>query len=156
MTSKLTELTSLTITPQRDSIESMPKRALGMDPRVLRDIVSDHLSALHNINKSLPQCAELDAALRSIEMHYDKVFGERLTELLTAPSAQMKVAVLELRRQLKTMLANNEPANYDNIDEIMTNICEQHDCTPTMLHDVFVDTFNMTPDEWYAAQQTQG
>lgn len=145
----LDELDILINKPGKPSLDPRPTRTLGMDPRVVKDMVADHLSALKNINKGLPPSGSLEAALLKLEDEYMRMFGQRLTELLSAPESQVKAAVLELRRRLNELASKDDPdLSYDNIDVIMRGICEEFKCASSSLHDLFVSTFNQTPDDF--------
>ena len=139
----------LTSVSDRRSIDPDPGRTMGMDPRILRDMVSDHIRSLRNINRSLPRSPGLDDALSKLEDEYYRLFGQRLTELLSSPDSQVKAAVLELRRKLQGLVKSDGPdLSYRNINRIMQSICDEFLCAPRSLHDQFVATFYKTPDEW--------
>lgn len=145
------ELDTLISRNDRRSVDPEPQRTMGMDPRIVRELVSDHIRSLRNINRSLPDSPDLDRAIAALEDEYYKAFGQRLTELLTAPAAQVRAAVLELRRQLTALLKEPSPdLSYRKIDNIMKGICDQHKCSTKSLHDLFVETLGMTPDDWVA------
>lgn len=149
----LDELDILINKPGKPSLDPTPNRTLGMDPRIVKDMVADHLSALKNINRGLPPSGSLEAALLKLEDEYMRMFGQRLTELLGAPESQVKAAVLELRRCLNSMARDSESdLGYDEIDDLMRRICDDHRCAPSKLHDQFVATFKQTPDQ-YASDQ---
>lgn len=146
------ELDVLTSMSDRTSIDPNPSRSIGMDPRIVKDIINDHIRSLRNINHSLPTSKNLDAALTALEGEYYKLFGQRLTELMTHP-AEVKTAVLELRRQLSAIVKSDQPdLTRRNINNIMQKICKDHKCTPASLHDCFIETFYMTPDHWAKEQ----
>jgi hypothetical protein len=145
----LSELDVLINKPSKTSIDPGPSRTIGMDPRIVKDLVSDHIRALRNINKGLPRSESLDAAMAKLEEEYMRMFGQRLTELLNAPASRTNAAVLELRRRLKTAAVNDEAdLSYDGIDAMMHDISEEYGCAPNSLHDLFVETFNQTPDDY--------
>ena len=145
----LSELDILVNKPSKTSIDPGPSRAMGMDPRIAKDLVSDHISALKNINRGLPRSGSLEAAILKLEDEYMRLFGQRLTELLNAPGSQVKAAVLELRRRLN-VAAKDDAADlsYDGIDSMMHDICEEYGCAPNQLHDLFLETFDQTPDDY--------
>lgn len=144
----LDEFNMLTSRSDLKSLDPTPPREAGMDSRLLRDRVSEHMSGLRRLNQQLPRSQELDAALDALADAYEKLLGRRLTEL-KAISAQAKSAVLELRRQLAARIKEKDPDfSYRGIDLLMRRICKSHDCTPKDLHDAFVDTFMVTPDQW--------
>lgn len=145
----LDEIDILINKPGKPSVDPLPNRSMGMDPRIVKDMVSDHLSALKNLNKGLPSSGSLEAALLKLEDEYMRMFGQRLTELLNAPESQVKAAVLELRRCLNSMaMSSDSDLGYDEIDELMHRICDDHGCAPSKLHDQFVTTFRQTPDRY--------
>jgi hypothetical protein len=113
---------------------------------VIKDLVYDHIRALNHVNRYLPRSPDLDLALSRLQEEYEKLLGRRLTEL---SSADTKPAVLELRRALKKLAAEDKPdISYRNIDTIMRRICREQGCEASDLHDAFVSTFDATPDEW--------
>lgn len=149
-TRDLSEIDYLTSRSDLRSLDPEPSREPGMHPAVLKDLISDHVRALRNMNRYLPRSPELDAALSNLETEYSKLLGRNLTEL---SSSAVNSAVLELRRTLKK-LAKQEDADlsYRGIDLIMRKICKQHDCKPHALHDAFVSALDATPDEWVKQQ----
>lgn len=152
----LDELDILINKPGKPSLDPQPTRTLGMDPRIIKDMVADHLSALKNINKGLPSSGSLEAALLKLEDEYMRMFGQRLTELLNAPESQVKAAVLELRRSLNNLASDSDAdIGYDSIDQLMTRICDDHGCAPNKLHDQFVSTFKQTPDQYAKDQRDE-
>lgn len=145
----LDEIDVLINKPDRSSIDPIPQRTIGINPKILKDLVLDHINALKRINHGLPSSENLNSLITNLENEYSKIFGQRLTELLNAPDSQVKSAVLELRRKLNN-IAKDTGANlsYDNIDSIMTDICKEFNCAPNKLHDEFIKTFDQTPDEY--------
>ena len=148
----LDELNMLTSRSDLKSLDPTPPRETGMDSRLLRDRISDHLSGLRRLNQQLPRSQELDAALDGLVNAYEALLGRRLTELKTI-SSQAKSAVLELRRRLAARIKEDDPdLSYRGIDLLMRKICKSYDCGPSELHDAFVDTFLVTPDQWVKDQ----
>ncbi len=142
----LSEIDILTSKSVMRSLDPEPNMDRSMHPSVIKDLVYDHVRALKHMNKYLPRSADLDGALSNLQDQYDKLLGRRLNEL---SSVETSPAVLELRRSLKKLAAEDDPdLSYRNIDIIMRGICKQQDCDPADLHDAFVSTFDCTPDEW--------
>lgn len=143
---KLSEIDILTSKSDMRSLDPEPSMDRGMHPSVIKDLVYDHIKALRHMSRYLPRSPDLDVALSDLQDEYDKLLGRRLTEL---SSAEINPAVLELRRALKKLAAEDNPdLSYRNIDIIMRGICKQQGCDPADLHDAFVSTFDATPDEW--------
>ena len=145
---KIHEAGILATQPTPNSLDPTPQQVMGINPAVLKDLITDHLRHLRLINRSLPNSQGLDAALAALETEYYKIFGQRLIELKTAVSKQDKVAVLELRRIITALAKETDPdLSYRNIDLIMKKLSKQHSVTPESLHDAFVDIVGSTPDE---------
>ncbi len=138
----------LTVTSDVRSLDPTPKQSMGVNPAVLKDIITDHLRHLRLINRSLPNSQDLDVALTALENEYYKTFGQRLIELKTSVSKQDKVAVLDLRRAITALAKEQDPdISYRNIDLIMKKLSKQHGVTPESLHDAFVEIVGSTPDD---------
>lgn len=146
-TNDLEELDILVSRSNLRSLDPAPNMETGMDPRVLRDRISEHIGELKRLSVHLPRSATLDAAIDNLSQEYEKLLGRRLTELKSSPKT--KAAVLDLRRQLSARIKEPDPdLSYRGIDMLMQRICKAHDCQPSDLHDSFVSTFLVTPDKW--------
>ena len=55
--------------------------------------------------------------------------------------------------RLKSELLHISKTDYDTIDRLMTKIAKHHDITPKKLHDLFVNKYNKTPDDWIKEKQ---
>lgn len=146
---KLGELDVLISKPDKSDLDVSVPRTMGMDPRLIRDLVSDHIAALAKINSGLPNSDRIDGILSTLRHEYNALFDRRLIELLSSPASQVKAAVLELRRRL----LKAEDISYDAIDSLMRDICDEYQCSPKSLHDLFVQTFQMTPDDWVRSDE---
>jgi len=130
------------------SIDPKPNRERH-DPRIAKGMVEDHIGALRSINRMLPATAGIMSALAELEDQYGRMFGQRLNELDVPPSQHAQSAAIELRRILRDLVAKPHPdISYGAIDRIMRGICDDHGCSTKVLHDVFVDCFDKTPDQW--------
>ena len=146
---KIREAATLAIQPTSSSLDPTPQQSMGINPAVLKDIITDHLRHLRLINRSLPNSQSLDAALSALETEYYKIFGQRLIELKTAVSKQDQVAVLDLRRAITALAKESDPdLSYRNIDLIMKKLSKQHGVTPESLHDAFLEIVGSTPDDF--------
>ncbi len=131
------------------SLDPQPSRTVGINPLVIKDMISDHLRSLRMINRSFDNAAQIDTALSALENEYYKIFGQRLIEIKTQISKQDKVAVLELRRALAELAKEADPdLSYRGIDTIMKRISKDAGVTPESLHDAFVEIVGSTPDEY--------
>jgi len=130
------------------SIDPGPQRE-PVNVQVIKSMVEDHINALRTINKQLLASAEIVSALGQLEDQYGQLFGRKLNELLSSPSKQVNAAALELRKRLRALAVGSNPdLSYSKIDGIMHDICGEYKCEPKSLHDLFIERFNKTPDQW--------
>lgn len=149
----LDELDILTSRSKMRSLDPEPDRVQGMDSRIIKDLIADHIRALKHVNMYLKRSPELESAVSTLELEYEKLLGRRLTEISIFEEPTAKSAVLELRRQLLMLAGGSKPdLSYRNIDRMMKLIAKEHDCTPKGLHDAFISTLLMTPDQWVRDQ----
>lgn len=146
--SNVEEADMLPYDSSKQSLDPSPRRE-PRDPRITKGMVEDHIAALRSINRSLPASPSVISALAKLEDEYAKLFGQRLNELSVPASQHAHSGALELRKQLKSLASDPDPdISHGGIDTIMRRICDSHGCSPRMLHKVFVDCFDKTPDRW--------
>ena len=83
---------------------------------------------------------ELEQKVQALQARYQSLFGpQELDEHVNWPSI-----VQRLKRDLISLGATD----YNSIDQLMRKISHDHGISPHDLHDQFVATAAVTPDEW--------
>lgn len=59
-------------------------------------------------------------------------------------------------KELAEKLPSLTKHDYDTIDTLMQNIAKRHKITGKVLHDLFVQKFNKTPDSWIKSKLDEG
>jgi hypothetical protein len=62
-------------------------------------------------------------------------------------------AVASLERALLNAKKKGTKLNYENIDVMMQKVCKQYNLTGQQLHDKFVKTNKLIPDNWIKKQK---
>jgi hypothetical protein len=73
-------------------------------------------------------------------------------EPLSATGKEKKGAVKSLENALLKAKKNGTVMNYKNIDAMMQKIAKSHNITGQKIHDEFVKTHNLIPDNWIKKQ----
>jgi hypothetical protein len=95
-----------------------------------------------------PRIQELEHEVQALVSRYAELFpSDTLTE-------DQAASLHDLVTELKLQLLKSEDVTYQGIDIIMRALANSHDVDVHDLHDAFVDSEGVTPDEWVQSQQS--
>ena len=80
---------------------------------------------------------------------------QRYSELFGAATLEEDSGLRQAVEQLKAALLQHKTTHYDSIDRIMRGLASAHRIDVHDLHDHFVQSQGVNPDQWIAAQLSQ-
>lgn len=91
--------------------------------------------------------SQLTKQVEKLQQRYEQLFGAETLEENRGLSPAVE--------QLKAALLQQKTTDYDEIDRLMRGIARAHTIDVHDLHDHFVQSQGVTPDDWIAAQLSQ-